>query len=73
MPIECKLLERQPYAFEACPKCTEPFPDFMRGQIQRPKRLFWIGPKRDYCAVICHRCKEIIGWESPPTPNEVRP
>lgn len=65
MPIECKLLERQPYAFEECPECKEPFPDFMRGQIQRGKRWFFIGPKRPYCAVICHGCKNIIGWEAP--------
>ena len=22
-------------------------------------------PKRPYCAVICHGCKNIIGWEAP--------
>lgn len=65
MPIECTLLEKAPYRFERCPKCNEPFPEFMRGQVQRARRFLWILWKQPYCAVICHKCKRIIGWESP--------
>ena len=70
MPIEAKLLRHEPYAKEACPKCGNGFPEFMRGQVQRRKRWLWIGPKRDYCAIICHGCKKVIGWESPPSKME---
>ena len=65
MPIEYTLLKNQPYAREICPKCNERFPEFMRGQVQRSKRFLGFLWKRDYCAIICHACKEIIGWESP--------
>jgi len=66
MPIECELLLREPYAIEKCPKCGTLAPEFMRGQVQRSKRFLWVLWRRPYCAVICHGCKEIIGWESPP-------
>jgi len=62
---EYELLQRKPYAKEECPKCGELFPEFMRGLVQRSKRWFFIGLKRKYCAIICHKCKQIIGWESP--------
>lgn len=65
MPIEVKLLENSPFAREQCPKCGELFPEFMRGQVQRSQRFWGFLWKRDYCAVICHGCKLIIGWESP--------
>lgn len=65
MPIECMQLAGQPFKYERCGKCDTPFPEFMRGQVQRPKRWLWFGPKRPYCAVICHGCKQIIGWELP--------
>lgn len=65
MPIEALILSHAPYAKEKCQKCGERFPEFMRGQVQRSKRFLGIGPRRRYCAVICHACKEIIGWESP--------
>jgi predicted nucleic-acid-binding Zn-ribbon protein len=67
MPIESDLLAREPYAKERCPKCGAICPEFMRGQVQRSKRFLWVLWKRPYCAVICHRCKCIIGWESPPS------
>ena len=62
MPIECAMLERCPYAKEECPKCGQPFPEFLRGQVQSSWRKLF-GMK--YCAVICHKCKEVIGWEKP--------
>ena len=65
MPIEADLLKNYPYALEACPKCGERFPEFMRGMVQRSKRYLWVFWKRPYCAVICHGCKAIIGWEKP--------
>lgn len=67
MPIECKLLEKEPSAFSRCPFCGTPDPMFMRGQVQRSKRFLRFLWKRHYCAVICQECKEIIGWESPPS------
>jgi len=66
MPIEFKLLEKEPYAIEVCPNCGQRAPEFMRGLVQRSKRFLWLLWKRPYCAVICRNCKEIIGWESPP-------
>ena len=65
MPLEVTLLKNYPYAFEVCPKCGERFPEFMRGRVQRSKRYLFVLRKRPYCAVICHACKAIIGWEAP--------
>jgi hypothetical protein len=62
MPIEFVLLRNYPYAKEKCPKCGQMFPEFMRGQVQS----WWRKALRmKYCAIICHACKEIIGWEKP--------
>lgn len=62
VPIEYTQLRTVPYAFEKCPKCGEPFPEFMRGMVQSKwRKLFGMR----YCAVICHKCKYIIGWEKP--------
>lgn len=66
MPIECVQLKDEPFSFEKCPKCGAGWPEFMRGQVQRSKRFLGFLWKRPYCAVICHKCKNIIGWESPP-------
>lgn len=62
MTKEYDLLLRKPYAKEKCPICGEPFPEFMRGQVQS-----WIRHKLglSYCAIICHNCKNAIGWEKP--------
>lgn len=62
MPIECELLRNAPYTKEKCKHCGEPFPEFMRGQVQSAWRRFFRLP---YCAVICHKCKRITGWEKP--------
>ncbi len=65
MPVECELLRFQPYARISCSECGAEFPEFMRGQVQRSKRFLWVFWKRDYCAIICHECKCVIGYESP--------
>jgi hypothetical protein len=62
MPIETELLRNKPYAKEVCPKCGNAFPEFMRGQVQSAWRR-WLG--LGYCAVICERCRKVIGWERP--------
>lgn len=62
MPIEVEQLARMPYALERCKKCGGPFPEFMRGQVQSWWRR-WL--RLPYCAVICHHCKQITGWEKP--------
>lgn len=62
MPVEVTQLRDAPYAREKCPKCGQAFPEFMRGEVQSTWRRFF-GLR--YCAVICHRCKNIIGWEAP--------
>lgn len=28
------------------------------------QRRRWVGLRKTYCAVICDRCLEIVGWES---------
>ena len=65
MPTEVELLRSYPYVFEICPKCGERFPEFLRGQVQRSKRFLGFLWRQPYCAVICHGCKRIIGWEQP--------
>jgi hypothetical protein len=67
MPIEYSQLRALREPLHRCPNCgAEPFVSFLRGSVQRSKRWLWIGPKRDYCTVICEQCKEIVGYESPP-------
>lgn len=66
MPKEYELLKNMPTPFFNCPKCHKEFDPFMRGMVHRAKRWFWIGPRRDYCALVCGACKEIVGWETPP-------
>lgn len=67
MPIEYAQLRGLREPLDVCPECgTNPFRSFLRGMVGRSKRWLWIGPKRDYCAVICEDCKEIVGHESPP-------
>ena len=67
MPLEVLLLEGKPVPFGACPACgARPFKPFMRGQVQRRRTRYWFGgERRDYCALICSSCKEIVGHESP--------
>lgn len=66
MPIEYNYLRSQPPSIEHCPKCgAVPFHPMMRGLVQRSKRFLGFLWRRDYCAVICSSCKEIVGYESP--------
>ena len=62
MPIECEQLRHMPYALDRCKHCNAAIPEFMRGQVQSWWRRILGLP---YCAVICHECKEITGWEKP--------
>ena len=66
MTVEYKLLKGEPSAIPTCTKCGYFEPNFMRGMIQRSERLFGFLWNRPYCAVICNKCKNIIGWEYPP-------
>lgn len=66
MPIEFSMLGKQKQPVIQCKNCGNFTNDpYLRGLIQRSKRWFWIGPKRDYCAIICAFCDSIKGWESP--------
>ena len=62
MPIEYTQLKNRMPAFTACKLCGTMDPEFLRGQVQSDWRKFF---KLPYCAVICHACKQIIGWEKP--------
>lgn len=48
-----------------CPICCEyPFVTFLRGTVARPGRLwYWPFKKRPRYAIICARCKNIVGYE----------
>lgn len=60
MPIECETLKDKPTKNQ-CQKCKSKFEPFMRGQVQSFfRRVFGM----NYCAIICRKCKEIVGWES---------
>jgi hypothetical protein len=67
MPIEAAQLEDQPSPIVRCPFCSdEPFRPFLRGLVQRKpfKVLSWPPFKpQAYCALICWRCKKIVGYE----------
>ena len=66
MPIEFEILRHQPPPLAKCPKCgAEPFIPDHRGCIQR-RQYTPLGKRQDYCALICHSCLEIVGFESPP-------
>lgn len=73
MPLEAITLALKPAPLLECPSCgARPFEPFMRGQVQRTgwsllvERFRAWRQKREveYCAVICHACKEIVGYES---------
>ena len=64
MPIEYALLKDEPPPLLACPRDGHrSLRPFIRGQVQSTWRR-WLG--LPYCAVICEKCKDIIGWEKPP-------
>jgi len=69
MPIEARYLKDAPYPEVKCPNCgTFPLEPFLRGLIQRSPYWFkWQWPFfgfRPYCAIICSKCKEIVGYEA---------
>ena len=66
MATAVERLRKMPTPFFNCPKCHKEFEPFLRGLVKRGERWFWIGPRRDYCALICRSCKKIVGWETPP-------
>ncbi len=68
MPIEAAILRDQQCKITTCPKCGKPFEPNFRGTVQRKKRSFnplTLFAKQDYCALICTKCYEIVGYESP--------
>lgn len=71
MPIEVLLLERKPVPLNDCPKCGAPFVPAIRGVVQRSPWPWWamLIPlsrwRRPHCALICNRCKDVVGWEAP--------
>jgi len=65
MPIEAYLLRNQQCKIIVCPKCHGLFEPFMRGQVQRRKKKWFLWGEWDYCALICSSCKEIVGYETP--------
>ena len=68
MPKEVAQLQNAPVPLKSCPKCRAfPFIPVLRGQIQRPKRKWFFGKPQPYCALICWRCKDIVGYEDPNT------
>ena len=62
MPTESWLLKGAPHTVKKCKHCGAEHPDFLRGQVQSSWRRFF---GLAYCAVICHKCKKLIGWERP--------
>ena len=50
---------------EKCPRCDfYPFVTFLRGVVGRPGRAwYWPFKKRSSWAIICSKCKDIIGYE----------
>lgn len=76
MPIEYEQLLHEPTLVEKqghlrfCPACAEPFEPFLRGCVQRPRWVariisFFTRIPPVYVAVICQKCKQIIGYEGP--------
>lgn len=66
--METIWLHGAPVPIESCPSCnTVPFEPFMRGEVQRSIWSWWkfFGKHRAYCALICSRCKKLVGWERP--------
>jgi len=71
VPIEYTLLKNQPCELNKCPQCdAQPFKPFIRGTVQRnPYPWYdpfgWLTEERPYCALICSKCKNIVGYEGP--------
>ena len=58
-----------PTGIESCPVCAQPFKPFRRYEVSQVsqgslKRFAnWFYGKPTQTALICWKCKEIIGWE----------
>lgn len=78
MPCEFEMLKDAPYPNVDCPVCHLPLVPCMRGLVQRSPttwslRWHYFLPvpwmvRRTYCAIICERCHNIIGYEHPSHP-----
>jgi hypothetical protein len=68
-PISALRLDGAPTGIETCPNCGAAFEPFLRGQVARDMRSPWryilglLGRRRPALALICRRCKEIVGYE----------
>ena len=50
-----------------CPNCGhKPFESFMRGLVVR---FSWFGLRKKNWAIICYKCKQVVGWEDPEDPK----
>lgn len=71
MTSECTQLRNQPVPFKDCPSCGAPFVPFLRGTVQRSHLslarflAWWRDERWCYCALICSKCKDIVGYEAP--------
>jgi len=70
MPIEFALLKDEPFPIKQCPECgfnlSESSYHWARGSVQRCKRKWGFLWRQPYCACICHKCHNLVGWEEPP-------
>lgn len=63
IPKEYTMLKGAPEVFEQCPRCkVKPFVSMLRGMVCK-HQVF--GLRKNYCAVICESCHEIVGYEDP--------
>lgn len=63
MPVEYEYLINRPVPLDRCPRCGDrPFDPFLRGMVQNWWRRLRGKP---YCALVCSKCKERVGYEEP--------
>lgn len=68
--IETELLCHEPVPLVLCPVCgARPLEPWLRGRVQKTgvRRLWALVTGGDYCALICSRCREVVGEERPPS------
>lgn len=70
MPIEVLTRAGEPAPLEQCPRCgAAPFVPFLRFMVARDTLSPWrallrlCGKARPAFALICHECKDIVGYE----------
>lgn len=67
-PMQAIWSMSKPQPFDYCPKCeAAPFECFLRGMVAR---FDWFGLRKRVWCVICRSCKEIVGHEEIPAPQE---